>query len=60
MKRTAPGRPPLDDDDPSTTICVKVPSKLFDELDDRARRARVTIQEIIRRTLPHEPKRYPK
>jgi hypothetical protein len=59
MKRTA-GRPPLDDHDPSTPICLKVPSKQFDELADRARRERVSIQEVIRRDLLHEPKRNPK
>jgi hypothetical protein len=62
VKRTHPGRPPLDDDDPSEHICLSVPGKQFDELDARARRARVTIQEIIRRDLERQqpPKTYTK
>lgn len=59
MKRTHPGRPPLDEDDPSEQICLSVPGKQFDELDARAQRDRVTIQEIIRRDLERQ-KKYPK
>jgi hypothetical protein len=58
VKRTKQGRPPLDDKDPSEHICLSVPGKQFDELDARARRERVTIQEIIRRDI--DGKKYTK
>lgn len=60
MKRP-PGRPPLDDDDPSTSVTVKVPSKMYDYLYERSQRERVSVPEIIRRELPIPPeKRIPK
>jgi hypothetical protein len=61
MKRT-PGRPPLDDDDPSEQVCVRVPGHQYDALDERARRARVSVPEIIRRDLDEHSRRikYPK
>jgi hypothetical protein len=49
MKRT--GRPPLDDDDESVPLHLTVTAKQYDTLDGRARRDRVSIQEIIRRDL---------
>ena len=51
MKRTHPGHPPLDDDDPSAQICLKLPGKQFDALDREAKIARVSVQELIRRDL---------
>ena len=50
MKRT-PGRPPLDDDDPSVTVTVRMPSKDFDEVCKRAQRERVNVRELIRRDI---------
>ena len=45
------GRPPLDADDPSTEVCVTIPSKEYDYLYERSRVERVTVPEIIRRDL---------
>jgi hypothetical protein len=50
MKRS-PGRPPLDDHDPSAQICLTVPGKQFDALEREAKLARVSVQDIIRREL---------
>lgn len=63
MKRTHPGRPPVDDDDPSEQICLKLPSRQFDALDREAKIERVSVQDIIRRELERKQrpeKRYPK
>lgn len=51
MKRTHPGRPPLDDDDPSVPVCVTMPSKQFAAYCKRADREDVSVPEIIRRDL---------
>lgn len=51
MKRPHPGRPPLDDDDPSERLCLTLPGKEFDALDRKAKLERVTAQDIIRRVL---------
>jgi hypothetical protein len=51
MKRTHPGRPPLDDDDPSVSVSVSLPSKQFDALCKRAQREDVSVPAIIRRDL---------
>jgi hypothetical protein len=51
MKRTHPGRPPIDDDDPSEHVCVSLPSKQFKVYEARAARADVSVPEIIRRDL---------
>lgn len=56
MKRTHPGRPPLDDDDPSVSVSISLPSKQFDALCKRAQRDDVSVPEIIRRDLSHEKK----
>lgn len=50
MKR-APGRPPLDVDDPSVHVGVTMPSKQYDDLCERALRDHVSVPEIIRRDL---------
>lgn len=63
MKRTHPGRPRLDEDDPSAQICLKLPGKQFDALGREAKMARVSVQDIIRRDLEktkRAEKRYPK
>lgn len=54
MKR-APGRPPLDKDDPSVGVYVTMPGKKYDDLYKRAREARTTVPELIRRKLDDEP-----
>ncbi len=51
MKRTHPGRPPLDEDDPSARITLSLPSKQLDTYCQRALRAAVSVPEIIRRDL---------
>jgi len=51
MKRTHPGRPPLDDDDPSVPVCVTMPSKQHAAYSRRALREDVSVPEIIRRDL---------
>jgi hypothetical protein len=48
MIRT-PGRPRLDDDDPSVPVTVRVPSKQYDKMIAAADRDRVTVAEWIRR-----------
>jgi len=50
MKRT-PGRPPLDDDDPSVDVHLRLPSKQYDDTFARAQRERVTVPERIRRDI---------
>jgi hypothetical protein len=45
------GRPPLDKEDPSVSVNVRVPGKLYDRMYERAQRERVTIPELIRRNL---------
>lgn len=51
MKRTHPGRPPLDDADPSVDVHLRMPSKQYDDAYDRARRERVTVPERIRQDM---------
>jgi len=52
-----PGRPPLDRADPSTTVCLSLPSKRYDALYRQAATRRVSVPELIRqslsRTLPY-------
>jgi hypothetical protein len=49
MKR--PGRPPLDAEDPSVDVHLRLPAKQYDEAFERAQRERVTVPELIRRAL---------
>jgi hypothetical protein len=51
MKRTHPGRPPLDEDDPSVSVSISMPSKQFLKYCQRAQREDVSVPEIIRRDL---------
>jgi len=51
MKRTHPGRPPLDDADPSGQVTLRLPSKQLDAFCRRALREDVSVPEIIRRDL---------
>jgi len=46
-----PGRPPLDPSDPSTKVCIALPSRRYDALYQRASTARVSVPELIRREL---------
>lgn len=46
-----PGRPPLDPSDPSTKVCIALPSKRYDALYRQASTARVSVPELIRREL---------
>jgi len=48
------GRPPLDRTDPSVRVCVTVPSRRYDALDRDAGAARVSIPELIRRSLERD------
>lgn len=54
MKRSHPGRPPIDEDDPSVPVSFSLPSKKFDALCRRALREDVSVPEIIRRDLEHK------
>jgi len=51
MKRTHPGRPPLDENDPSVSVSVSMPSKQYDAYTKRALREDVSVPTIIRRDL---------
>jgi len=48
------GRPPLDRSDSSVRVCVTVPSRRYDALDRDAGVARVSIPELIRRSLERD------
>ena len=37
------GRPPLDDEDPSVSVTLRLPSKHFDHVCTEAQRARLTV-----------------
>jgi hypothetical protein len=56
--KRAPGHPPLDDHDVSVPVCVKMPAKQFDETERRAKEARVSMPEQIRRDMREAEKRY--
>jgi hypothetical protein len=45
------GRPPVDADDRTVLVKVRLPPRQYDELYAQARRDDVTIPELIRRTL---------
>jgi len=53
------GNPPLDATDPSTKVCVALPSKRYDALYRQAAAARVSVPELIRQSLA-SPSGYPK
>jgi hypothetical protein len=57
MKRTHPGRPPLDDADSSTEVGVSFPTKQFDAYAKRALHDDVSVPEIIRRDLEQRARR---
>jgi hypothetical protein len=45
------GRPPLDRADPSVVVSVALPGRTFDVIYRQAHDARVSVPELIRRTL---------
>jgi hypothetical protein len=51
MQHRRPGRPPLDDVDPSVQCSLRLPAKQYDALYRAASRDRVTVPEYIRTTL---------
>jgi len=61
MTKRPPGHPPLDDDDDSVPIHVKMTTTQYDDTYRRARRARVSVPEQIRRDVREaSEKRNPK
>ena len=50
MKRP-PGRPPLDEKDPSVQITVRLPSKRYDELCALAKRQDMSLPQAVRLLL---------
>jgi hypothetical protein len=48
------GRPPLEDGQPSTDVVVALPASWYDRLYEAAQRERVSVPEIVRRTLRPE------
>jgi len=59
MKRTHPGRPPIDEDDPSVSVSVSLPSKKFAAYCKRAHDDDVSVPEIIRRDLENKTLKTP-
>jgi hypothetical protein len=51
MHHRRPGRPPLDSTDPSTKVCVALPSRRYDAVYRQAAAARVSVPELIRQSL---------
>jgi len=49
--RPTRGRPPLDDDDESVGVFVSLPSREYDAVCEQAQRERVTVPEVLRRSL---------
>jgi len=51
MATNKPGRPPLDRADTSVAVSLVIPGRTFDALYARAKMARLTVPEVIRRAL---------
>jgi hypothetical protein len=51
MAMNKPGRPPIDPTDASVVVSLTIPARAFDEYYRRAQLARVSVPEVIRRTL---------
>jgi hypothetical protein len=51
MKRTGPGRPPIDVESDSVPVHVQMSGKQYDAVYARARKDRVTVPERIRRDI---------
>jgi len=50
-KRRRVGRPPLDPDDPSVPMMLRLPSKQYDATYKNARAARESVSDYVRRLL---------
>ena len=48
------GRKPLDPNDPTVSLCLRMPSKQYDALDRLARQYRLSTPELTRRLLRRE------
>lgn len=51
MKRTTPGRPPLEDAEASVPVHLKLTAAQYDDTYVRAQRARISVPEQIRRDM---------
>jgi hypothetical protein len=49
--KRSPGRPPLDDDEDSVPVNVRLPTSTYDEVYRLARMDHITVPEQIRRTI---------
>jgi hypothetical protein len=49
--KNPPGRPPLDREDPSASVTVALPGRVFKALEDEAREHRTNVQTVIRQRL---------
>lgn len=49
-----PGRPPLDANDHTTSVSLKVPTKLYEQVCQLADRQRIATPEVIRRAIRRE------
>ena len=49
--KNPPGRPPLDREDPSASVTVALPGRVYKALEDEARQHRTNVQSIIRQRL---------
>jgi hypothetical protein len=54
VTRRRNGRPPLDPTGRSVPVCLRLPGQRYDELYVRAQTARVSVPELIRRSLKPE------
>jgi hypothetical protein len=52
VKRT--GRPPLDADEPSASVHLRLPPRTYDAAYQRAQRDQVSVPEVLRRALDRE------
>jgi hypothetical protein len=46
-----PGRPAIADDDSSTSVHVRLPSRQYDDLYQRAQQERINVPDLIRQSL---------
>jgi hypothetical protein len=61
MKSTRPpGRPRVDEDDETVQTGTRLPARQYDEMCERAKAARVTVAEQLRRDVAAAAKRYQK
>jgi len=55
MTKNPPGRPPLDRSDKSTSVSIKLPTRVYDALDRIARQERTNVPTVIRQRLRLDP-----